>query len=178
MELKYYRNILKSGSYESSNRTFMELKFPTPCPSELSRIVLIAPLWNWNWNKDVPPHPRFLGSNRTFMELKYFSYHKKTRDYFVLIAPLWNWNWCFRYSVIRKIQVLIAPLWNWNVSRPGSSCRRPRSNRTFMELKYGFQLLAGIRICVLIAPLWNWNEEPGLSGNPLARSNRTFMELK
>ena len=33
--------------------------------------------------------------------------------------------------------VLIVPLWNWNFVRFESQIPNSRSNRTFMELKYG-----------------------------------------
>ena len=58
-----------------------------------------------------------MGSNRTFMELKWRKKHP-----YEFCGPI----------------VLIVPLWNWN---QGTSIeddeRAERSNRTFMELKYG-----------------------------------------
>ena len=52
------------------------------------------------------------------------------------------------------------------------------SNRTFMELKFGWRLTPPPLVPVLIVPLWNWN-----GGRPSyfclgCCSNRTFMELK
>ena len=58
----------------------------------------------------------------------------------------------------KELPVLIAPLWNWNGGEPPTTEGTPaRSNRTFMELKYGSKLQA--------------------ASDDLS-SNRTFMELK
>ena len=120
-------------------------------------LVLIVPLWNWNYIKRVMPWNR----------------------HFVLIVPLWNWNDIQRFQKrlrissnrtfmelkcghVKRIKicfpVLIVPLWNWN--EYGPTTLRPHyhgSNRTFMELKSLCTLSSLVRHWVLIVPLWNWN---------------------
>ena len=54
----------------SSNRTFMELKWVTIWVILRVTIVLIVPLWNWNANKVADGAYQIISSNRTFMELK------------------------------------------------------------------------------------------------------------
>ena len=123
------------GTPESSNRTFMELKYTYWLREYRCYCVLIAPLWNWNT----------LGVD-AFGNCS-----------LVLIAPLWNWNTWKMQSWRKRQQVLIAPLWNWN-NRAAVQCFYTRcSNRTFMELKYCLRLQETLSPGVLIAPLWNWN---------------------
>ena len=99
---------------QRSNRTFMELKLPTPSFARMYLAVLIVPLWNWN--------VRFRRSMR------------KTLN--VLIVPLWNWNeekgiLDKRHScsnrTFMELKWLIAFCCCINFC-----C----SNRTFMELKF------------------------------------------
>ena len=52
------------------NRTFMELKHEVRADWNAELVVLIEPLWNWNW---------FKGEADKLSET-------------VLIEPLWNWN--------------------------------------------------------------------------------------
>ena len=147
------------------------------------------------------PFPRRSGSNRTFMELKCPHQLRHSFATRVLIAPLWNWNDGEGEEVRRSGRVLIAPLWNWNATRRRTDCTwyhrsnrtfmelksgwdhhpRPRtisSNRTFMELKWRCGRLFSPFLRVLIAPLWNWNCVIPPLLLPLPCSNRTFMELK
>ena len=92
MELKCTQRKRIETQYRSSNRTFMELKSPHKAIVLWSIMVLIAPLWNWNYSRVGQDYENFTSSNRTFMELKYgkkeTTYHGRP----VLIAPLWNWN--------------------------------------------------------------------------------------
>ena len=121
-------------------------------------MVLIAPLWNWN-------------------SLVLLSVAAREG---VLIAPLWNWNPKAETRILLCAHVLIAPLWNWNMETHWIGWAIIRSNRTFMELKFGYPLRPpSVHGCsnrtfmelkcvtqafilkqwrVLIAPLWNWNE--------------------
>ena len=135
----------------------MELKLEKCNLSIASLVVLIVPLWNWNyctwrfrtwwhqvlivplwnWNRETSlPRSALCGFNRTFMELKYFSYVQPLCCRFVLIVPLWNWNRSAQIKLNPSEHVLIVPLWNWNawwgVEAETSRC----FNRTFMELKY------------------------------------------
>ena len=119
--------------------------------------VLIVPLWNWNWWRDVGFTPPPL----------------------VLIVPLWNWNRRNqgaevhqRNSSNRTFMELKSHN-NFEWSLPCWS-----SNRTFMELKLQKSLLLSIGITVLIVPLWNWNVYQVKVGEQDYGSNRTFMELK
>ena len=52
------------------------------------------------------------------------------------------------------------------------------SNRTFMELKFGYVWPQTWGNGVLIVPLWNWNKAMEKKTEVKACSNRTFMELK
>ena len=93
----------------------MELKFDQQKWLQNLRVVLIAPLWNWNDQLMILIFPRFESSNRTFMELKF------------QMSPFW---------IVFPI-VLIAPLWNWNeVAESILISEEASSNRTFMELKF------------------------------------------
>ena len=69
MELKHSRGPTEQMERRRSNRTFMELKLTFSWDSETWRLVLIAPLWNWNSNiwHELNTYDC---SNRTFMELK------------------------------------------------------------------------------------------------------------
>ena len=53
--------------------------------------------------------------------------------------------------------VLIVPLWNWNEGWEDMGNGQEGFNRTFMELKYGLELVEIAEGVVLIVPLWNWN---------------------
>ena len=143
---------------ESSNRTFMELKFVTEIAKVSFAVVLIVPLWNWNGSEQW----RWRGYDR------------------VLIVPLWNWNMIAFLIPSRSLrQVLIVPLWNWNISVCAFLLRARGSNRTFMELKLKNAVQTELKSAVLIVPLWNWNlTSDGIAGNGSTSSNRTFMELK
>ena len=55
----------------SFNRTFMELKYPNMHQKNHPHIVLIVPLWNWNFPCALLISLIWSGFNRTFMELKY-----------------------------------------------------------------------------------------------------------
>ena len=68
MELKSYNGIVANPNGESSNRTFMELKYDKP----------------------VALPDDFSSSNRTFMELKCYSTLNSCTHTIVLIVPLWN----------------------------------------------------------------------------------------
>ena len=162
-----------------SNRTFMELKLWSKSNSVKSAPVLIAPLWNWNlscnnciiWLRSVLIAPLWNwnitslvkaepsgGSNRTFMELKSRESNPEELGLLVLIAPLWNWN---------PTRQREYPWWY------------PRSNRTFMELKYKTLSLAVnvLRGSNRTFMELKWTKEAHRLP-PDASSNRTFMELK
>ena len=82
------------------------------------------------------------------------------------------------WQVKTQLWVLIVPLWNWNESSKLSTKLAPRSNCTFMELKWANSRISLMTSKVLIVPLWNWNT---LAVNKLRCdkcSNCTFMELK
>ena len=68
MELKSRGGFQRLQRYESSNRTFMELKL-----TSLNNLLSLLE-----------------GSNRTFMELKLFDDEVSQLLHWVLIAPLWN----------------------------------------------------------------------------------------
>ena len=80
MELKLGSSLHSAARWDGSNRTFMELKLYTYKLLKISVLVLIVPLWNWNWAKHL-----------VFLYLKV-----------VLIVPLWNWNeeYEFKYSAV------------------------------------------------------------------------------
>ena len=109
------RQVGRTHSADSSNRTFMELKFGHRLRATWAKTVLIAPLWNWN----------------QCGQIMYVSFS------LVLIAPLWNWNiWLLSWKSTLAT-VLIAPLWNWNMLYVICYLNKFKcSNRTFMELKY------------------------------------------
>ena len=97
-------------------------------------------------------------------------------------------------------RVLIVPLWNWNEGWEDMGNGQEGFNRTFMELKYGLELVEIAEGVVLIVPLWNWNQAErnivnwlkevlivplwnwnsgGVTNHKLQLGfNRTFMELK
>ena len=54
----------------SSNCTFMELKWWEEWKLSVYRWVLIVPLWNWNMKELERKYIAYLSSNCTFMELK------------------------------------------------------------------------------------------------------------
>ncbi len=99
-------------------------------------LVLIVPLWNWNFGSRI-----FLivsyGINCTVVELKPGKQSHLYNQQMVLIVPLWNWNRLRRGNIRRKSIVLIVPLWNWNIIYterkdgvlPGINC-------TVVELKH------------------------------------------
>ena len=146
----------------------MELKRPTlKCTILCFRQVLIAPLWNWNYNLILPLKFAycsnctfmelkletlsfaticFFCSNCTFMELKQFRNKNILKRRYVLIAPLWNWNACKTLHTRRIITVLIAPLWNWNLVKNWAQQILYGSNCTFMELKLVTSRIMIIRI--------------------------------
>ena len=150
-----------SSGCTCSNRTFMELKYIWTGYSLIRQTVLIAPLWNWNY-QTRKPYPLHLRSNRTFMELKSLGRDANALSTQVLIAPLWNWNWLATDSFFkatcsnRTFMELKSRMNGFSVS---SICC---SNRTFMELKYIPKWLKPILPSVLIAPLWNWNHKHGI----------------
>ena len=141
-----------------SNRTFMELKYLTIHETrKLVCKVLIVPLWNWNLI-DV-------GQRNALLD--------------VLIVPLWNWNAFVGGKQVPDNLVLIVPLWNWNwAARPQRQPRKPRSNRTFMELKWLSPVVIMSKTSVLIVPLWNWNTCISERPKEITGSNCTFMKLK
>ena len=137
MELKSRIGVAVMFAADSFNRTFMELKYWRETEVVGIPVVLIVPLWNWNFNR----------------------YVDITRVVVVLIVPLWNWNSAIgKHNVVRDecfnrtfmelkyslgilfgnniFQVLIVPLWNWNQGRCMVAYRLFGFNRTFMELKY------------------------------------------
>ncbi len=119
------------------NRTFMELKFASFLFIMTVAVVLIVPLWNWNFVTKSVDMSQYMCFNRTFMELKSLSRNPlvwlstsfnrtfmelKFRwwrcwllHFVVLIVPLWNWNYRLLWSSFPLWFVLIVPLWNWNV---------------------------------------------------------------
>ena len=144
MELKSALASSFARSKFCSNRTFMELKFDSRSHLTTShQQVLIAPLWNWN-NCRGRVERVGRGSNRTFMELKFKYFLCKIFGGSVLIAPLWNWNYSIHLVSRDMSFVLIAPLWNWNYSYGLQQVYPSRSNRTFMELKFGIGQLRPI----------------------------------
>ena len=158
MELKLPTGGTEPARIPRSNRTFMELKLGAYLDQQLTELVLIVPLWNWNSVK-IGRRCKFSRSNRTFMELKphreavFSSAHHR-----VLIVPLWNWNKVSALTRWVSRGGLIVPLWNWNIL----TCNEIRR----------FDI-------VLIVPLWNWNMILTLFVmQDFLCSNRTFMELK
>ena len=141
-------------------------------------MVLIVPLWNWNF--EVAPSPMTVqSSNCTFMELKFWNWaltdngtEGSNCTFMELKCQLWVLGgWCSL--------VLIVPLWNWNRCLRCDCSRLSGSNCTFMELKLSMWPSAQREPYVLIVPLWNWNEESFVSAIKKGDcSNCTFMELK
>ena len=113
MELKSCCSYCSSIASTCFNRTFMELKSVLNPFWTVVLLVLIVPLWNWNYEHLVSLYEYF-GFNRTFMELKYRQKVGANLFCAVLIVPLWNWN---------KLAAAEIPL---------ALC----FNRTFMELKF------------------------------------------
>ena len=77
-------------------------------------LVLIVPLWNWNYAAQMAQLMTEKGSNRTFMELKLLMRLYGVSLQQVLIVPLWNWNEFDALGYELNPNVLIVPLWNWN----------------------------------------------------------------
>ena len=73
------------------------------------------------------------------MELKQFKVVKPIGVATVLIAPLWNWNAATNTGYRSAATVLIAPLWNWNRYKDAYYEYIKSLNRTFMELKRGYE---------------------------------------
>ena len=134
----------------------MELKQIKGSGNTVRQVVLIVPLWNWNY-KEVENRTALKSSNRTFMELKRKFASVRNVSISVLIVPLWNWNVCRYYFFVEVFPVLIVPLWNWN-----------------LQMVHIVVTL----LLVLIVPLWNWNVDDADRGYFGNGSNRTFMELK
>ena len=147
----------ESGDVARSNCTFMELKLRLS--SWLPRLVSLFKLYLYG------------------IEINY-----KYDDYLfhgVQIVPLWNWNAHGIRKEMQPISVQIVPLWNWNrhqgwqmpspkgfklylygIEIPlfrGLFKRYAGSNCTFMELKYGRNVVIKGNEGVQIVPLWNWN---------------------
>ena len=97
------------------NRTSLELKPSAPAAIGPSRLLLIEPVWNWNWVRGV--------NNKCFDIL--------------LIEPVWNWNVQVRkLHRIRRSRLLIEPVWNWNMTDDNLGRYLKCSfNRTSLELK-------------------------------------------
>ena len=136
MELKFFSaRGLDLGKY-NSNWTFMELKSLIKRVNLLSVIILIEPLWNWNFAFCKFRLPSLIDSNWTFMELKYKLGHIKFVKPNILIEPLWNWNDGVTPEYNEFIPILIEPLWNWNSPWNALAVNAAQdSNWTFMELK-------------------------------------------
>ena len=114
VELKHAFPIVDNIRAPCLNRTFVELKPHSAlyrCPRV---VVLIEPLWNWNFIFRVIA-VRASCLNRTFVELK-----PDARQH------------CYS----DQLAVLIEPLWNWNGGHADCEVPHlPRLNRTFVELK-------------------------------------------
>ena len=137
----------------------MELKYSNRFKKMLPLLVLIVPLWNWN----------------------YHSYQKNRSRYRVLIVPLWNWNLVEEAVIIKVLRSNRTFMELKSSSNIPSFFRTISSNRTFMELKYEryttalqelnssnrtfMELKYAMKSYrkeggnVLIVPLWNWNWE-------------------
>ena len=135
MELKWRGVLIPLSINPTYNCTFMELKYYSPSIRYIQVALIIAPLWNWNWQ--LP----FLIIQSTVL----------------IIAPLWNWNlisctcsryWLYTYNCtfmeLKSMHgglghlgrlLIIAPLWNWNCWVSSYSQVPPSYNCTFMELK-------------------------------------------
>ena len=124
---------------------------------QLSRLVWIEPLWNWNLREtaarsrtvEVWIEPLWNWNRLTTLII--------TDRWKVWIEPLWNWNKVSKLTAKKNIAVWIEPLWNWNRRAAASPAMPKRLNWTFMELKY-------------------WRCLKSMS--PKRGLNWTFMELK
>ena len=99
--------------FESSNRTFMELKYIDIDDVFSTSDVLIVPLWNWNTCKGCTKLA-ILSSNRTFMELKSVRHLRRWRCARSNRTFMELKLHCKR-NIRQSARVLIVPLWNWNL---------------------------------------------------------------
>ena len=140
----------------------MELKWRRRRTRRPPRVVLIAPLWNWN------------GGIR----------HRGRNLDGVLIAPLWNWNLDRFNGGLPRARSNRTFMELKSTQNGGDEVPTACSNRTFMELKCSWTEASILRTwCsnrtfmelksawnsspttpepVLIAPLWNWNNGQGV----------------
>jgi len=117
------------------NRTNVELKSITRGETSICCLLLIAPMWNWNF------------------------YHRGDADCrgLLLIAPMWNWNERGHFRTVPAGLLLIAPMWNWNSPLTFIVKLVDTVNRTNVELKCTIPCRWRKQTRLLIAPMWNWN---------------------
>ena len=136
MELKPDSRLQRPEFLGASNCTNMELKQGPERLQIIRHILLIAPIWNWNFM-----------SGPVLSEAK-----------LLLIAPIWNWN-CYSMLSSRSFDVT-SNCTNMELKRlrcSGAYRSFLTSNCTNMELKLYSD--ASVWCCqrLLIAPIWNWN---------------------
>ena len=135
VELKQGACLLPPKGPPSINCTVVELKLKNQDWNLVATLVLIVPLWNWNYK---------------------WKFHDIVKT-IVLIVPLWNWNNCTPIPApsIICINCTVVEL-KQHPYQTGlqTMCR---INCTVVELK---QIRLHTRKPmgrVLIVPLWNWN---------------------
>ena len=114
VELKWILLFMLTRFFQSFNRTNVELKSFLLISLRKIQLLLIEPMWNWNFTES-----RVIFNNEL-----------------LLIEPMWNWNLTESQAWCCATWLLIEPMWNWNkVVSPLTAESGVTFNRTNVELK-------------------------------------------
>ena len=154
--LRYLRR-----SWTGLDRTYEELKHADPVHSNITPIVWIVPMRNWNLESRINSRFRMARLDRTYEELKPIVFVAESRRCRKFGSYLWGIETKpFAPTFCRARQVWIVPMRNWNCQKSRLTMDRSAPFGSYLWGIETSKVCGGceLPIGVWIVPMRNWNK--------------------